>query len=134
MPLIKIEEVINWTGIDPETPKTYNHIERWISCPSKHGPNSYALRVSGDAMTSSHGKSYPPGCIIFVDPSQATTARSGDQIIARMHRDNSIVFKSLILDAGAKFLRSLNTAYPTIDAGFDVMGKVIGKYECEDNP
>lgn len=105
------------------------YVEKWISCPSPHSPSTYAMRVQGDAMLAQHGKSYPDGAIIFIDPSQDT--QSGDRVIARLTADQSVVFKQLIIEGGKQFLRSLNIHYPMIDSKFQVLGKVIGKYECE---
>jgi SOS-response transcriptional repressor LexA len=43
--------------------------DSWLSCPVPISEYGYALRVVGDSMTNpGPGRSYPAGCIIFVDP------------------------------------------------------------------
>ncbi|ODC01180.1 hypothetical protein A3197_01470 [Candidatus Thiodiazotropha endoloripes] len=102
-----------------------------LPCPASHGIHTYALRVEGDSMTSPHGKSYPEGCIIFVDPDQRGGVVSGDRVIAKLVGDNAVTFKVYIEDAGRQFLRPLNTQYPPITEEFRLLGKVIGKWEPE---
>ncbi|WP_123473531.1 LexA family protein [Pseudomonas protegens] len=111
--------------------ESYN-ADTWLSCPvpiSKHG---YALRVLGDSMTNpSPGRSYPTGCIIFVDPEAET--RTGDRVIARVPRTNEATFKVLVEDAGRQFLRPINPQYPIIDITEEthICGKVIGSFIAE---
>jgi len=101
----------------------------WLSCPvpiSKHG---YALKVRGDSMTNpGPGRSYPTGCIIFVDPEAETKA--GDRVIARVPRTNEATFKVLVEDAGAQFLRPINPQYPIIEITEEthICGKVVGSF------
>lgn len=105
--------------------------EDMLPCIACHGMHSYALRVDGDSMTSSHGKSYPDGCIIFVDPDQAGGVVSGDRVIAKLNGDSKVTFKQFIDDSGRKFLKPLNPQYPIITDEFRIIGKVIGKWEAE---
>ncbi|MEJ2609118.1 MAG: S24 family peptidase [Candidatus Thiodiazotropha sp.] len=105
--------------------------ELHLPCPASHGIQTYALRVEGDAMTSPHGKSYPDGCIIFVDPDQRSGIVSGDRVIARLNADNAVTFKVYSEDAGRRFLKPLNSHYPAIIEEFSILGKVIGKWEPE---
>lgn len=105
--------------------------EEFLPCPVSHGLGTYALRVAGDSMTASHGKSYPEGCVIYVDPSQAGGVSSGDRVIAKINGDAKVTFKQFIDDAGVKFLKPLNPQYPTIHDPFRIIGKIIGKWEDE---
>jgi SOS-response transcriptional repressor LexA len=105
--------------------------ELHLPCPTSHGIHTYALRVEGDSMTSPHGKSYPDGCIIFVDPDQRGGVVSGGRVIAKLNGDNAVTFKVYIEDAGRRFLKPLNTQYPPIIEEFRILGKVIGKWEPE---
>lgn len=103
--------------------------EMTVLCPVNHGPSTYALRVEGDSMTATHGKSYPSGCIIYVDPGQGVV--SGDRVIAKLQGSHEVTFKQYIDEAGKKFLRPLNTSYPLITDAFRILGKVIGKFESD---
>lgn len=102
--------------------------ESWAPCIASHGARTYALRVRGDSMTSAHGKSYPDGCLIFVDPDQRDPA-NGQGVIAKVNGDNAVTFKVIAMDAGRVWLRALNPAYPPITDHFRVLGTVIGKWE-----
>jgi SOS-response transcriptional repressor LexA len=125
--------IINWvqagSWVDVEDPDVAE--SDWLPCPSSHGPHSYALRVEGDSMTSSYGKSYPDGCIIFVDPDQRGGVASGERVIAKLNGDNKVTFKVFVQDAGRRFLKPLNPQYPMIEEPFCILGKVIGNWEPE---
>lgn len=83
--------------------------ENWLSCPVTISENGYALKVLGDSMTNpGPGRSYPTGCIIFVDPEAET--KPGDRVIARLPRTNEATFKVLVEDAGRQFLKTNKSA------------------------
>jgi len=104
-------------------------VESWLSCPVPISQSGYALKVRGDSMTNpGPGKSYPEGCIIFVDPELKPTI--GDRIIASIPRANEATFKILVEDAGVKYLRSANPQYPILPITGETLinGKVIGTF------
>lgn len=103
--------------------------EMWLSCPVPISKSGYALKVIGDSMTNpSLGRSYPAGCIIFVDPE--IECRTGDRVIARIPRTNEATFKILVEDAGRQFLRPINPQYPIIPITEEthICGKVVGSF------
>jgi SOS-response transcriptional repressor LexA len=103
--------------------------ESWLSCPVAISSSGYALKVLGDSMTNpSPGRSYPAGCIIFVDPE--AEAKTGDRVIARLPRTNEATFKVLVEDAGRQFLKPINPQYPIIDITEEthICGKVVGSF------
>lgn len=103
--------------------------ESWLSCPVPISDSGYALKVQGDSMTNpGPGRSYPAGCIIFVDPEAET--KTGDRVIARVPRTNEATFKILVEDAGRQFLRPINLQYPVIDITEEthICGKVVGSF------
>lgn len=112
-----------------ENPYIPGDAEQFIHCPVKHGPNTYALRVEGDSMTAQYGKSYPDGSVIYVDPGQIAGINSGDRVIALLEDDGEVVFKKYIKEGSTQFLSPLNPAYPPIHDPFQIIGKVIGKFE-----
>lgn len=103
----------------------------WLPCPVSHGLHTYALRVEGDSMTAPFGKSYPAGCVIFVDPDQAGGVVSGQRVIAKINGEPKVTFKVFVEEAGSRFLKPLNPQYPIITDPFRVIGRVIGKWEDE---
>lgn len=114
------EVVCNYESCDAEI---------WLSCPTPISSSGYALRVIGDSMTNpGPGRSYPAGCIIFVDPE--CESNIGDRVIARVPRTNEATFKVLAEDAGRWFLRPINPQYPIIDITEEthICGKVVGSF------
>jgi len=115
-------------AIDNYTP---GDAEEWLPCPIKCGHNTFALRVEGDSMTSmiAGAKTYPSGCIIYVDPD--VQVRNGSRVVARI--DGHVTFKIYREDAGERWLMPINTQYEKIQlsAGVTICGVVIAKYEPE---
>ncbi|WP_395608680.1 LexA family protein [Pseudomonas sp. B22129] len=106
--------------------------DSWLSCPVAISSHGYALKVLGDSMTNpGPGRSYPAGCIIFVDPEAET--KTGDRVIARLPRTNEATFKVLVEDAGRQFLRPINPQYPIIEISEEthICGKVVGAFMSE---
>lgn len=108
--------------------------EEWLPCPVNHSDKTFALRVSGDSMTSQHPgtRSYPEGVVIFVDPEKEAT--NGARIVAKIASENTSVFKLYVEDMGRKYLKSINTSYPPLDVtdiDFHICGVVIGAFMPE---
>lgn len=107
--------------------------EKWLPCPESCSANTYALRVNGDSMTSvvPGSKSYPDGCIVYVDPLVQVT--NGRSVIAKLPNSNEATFKIYKEDAGEKWLMPINTQYEKILINEDIRicGVVIAKYEPE---
>lgn len=102
--------------------------EEWLPMVHKLGPHAYALRVQGDSMTASYGRSYPDGAILFVDPEAHIT--NGCRVIAKIPGANEATFKVYAEDAGQRFLKPLNPQYPTITMTSDMIicGVVKGMF------
>ncbi|WP_024692777.1 LexA family protein [Pseudomonas syringae] len=125
VPLISWVQAGDWCEANYE----FHDGETWVSSPVPVSKNGYALRVLGDSMTNpGPGRSYPNGCIIFVDPE--AEARPGDRVIARVPRTNEATFKVLVQDAGRQFLKPINPQYPIIDITEEthICGKVVGAF------
>lgn len=134
VPLSKLVPVISWVAAggfceaaDPFLP---GQADEWIACPTKGGPNVYGLKVRGDSMTATHGKSYPDGCVIFVDPDLRSPV-NGQRVIACVEGASEVTFKVFVQDAGKVWLKPLNPQHPSIFDPFKVVGTVIGKWEGE---
>lgn len=128
IPLISWVQAGMWSdAVDIYEP---GYAERWLPFMKNNGENVFALRVDGDSMTSRFGKSYPEGCIIFVDPDQRMP-NNGDRIVAKLEGSDRTTFKVFTEDAGRRWLRPLNDSHPPFYDHFTVVGKVIGKWEDE---
>ncbi|MGZ0703296.1 LexA family protein [Pseudomonas piscis] len=127
VPVISWVEAINWTSrnLDDEALKE----KTTLPCPLAISKSGFALQVVGDSMTNyGPGKSYPHGCLIFVDPE--IVAKNGECVIASLPNVYLAVFKVLVEDAGRRFLKSVNPLYPMIEVtdGVRFCGKVIGTF------
>lgn len=123
--------LISWTQVGAWCEESYEQYDGdlWLSCPVPISTSGYALKVLVDSMTNlGSGRSYPTGCIIFVDPEAET--KTGDRVIARVPRTNETTFKILVADAGRQYLRPINPQYPIIDITEEshIYGKVIGAF------
>lgn len=92
------------------------------------GEQAFALRVTGDSMTSPYpgDRSFPDGTIIIVDPARAADA--GDYVVAKDVGTQKATFKRLAVDGGRWYLKPLNPTYLTLeidDPAMRVIGKVI---------
>lgn len=107
----------------------YHDSTTYLPCPAPHSRSTFALRVKGDSMTAPHGRSYPDGCIIYVDPEQRSP-KNGDRIVACLEgSDNDVTFKVYKNEDGRQWLLPLNTQHPPLFERFTVIGTVIGKWE-----
>lgn len=130
VPLISWVQAGDWhDAADPFQP---GDAERWMDCPVNHGASTFALRVRGDSMTAPHGNSrtYPEGCIIFVDPERRAPV-NGERVVARLDGSNEVTFKVYKNEDGRQWLQPLNPSHEPIREPFHVIGLVIGKWEDE---
>jgi SOS-response transcriptional repressor LexA len=102
--------------------------EAWYGVAKQHSKHTYALRVRGDSMTASHGKSYPEGSIIIVEPERKMPS-NGERIIAKLSGTSEVTFKVYKEEDGRRWLQPLNPAHLPIREPFHVLGTVIGKWE-----
>lgn len=104
--------------------------DRFLPVMRGHSTNTYALRVRGDSMTASHGRTYPEGCYIIVDPHRLAPV-NGERIVAKLEGSDEVTFKVFKNEDGRQWLAPLNTQHPPILAPFKILGTVIGKWEDE---
>lgn len=128
VPLVSYVQAGAWDGaVDSMQPGDADH---WLQCPRAHSASTYALRVRGESMTALHGRSYPEGCVIFVDPAQKAPP-NGARIIAKCEGSDEVTFKVFKSEDSRVWLQPLNPMYPAIHDRFRVLGTVIGKWEDE---
>lgn len=102
--------------------------ERWMHCPKPHSNQTFVLRVRGDSMTSTHGRSFPEGCYIFVDGAKRSPV-NGECVVACLHHSQESTFKIYKDEDGRRWLQPLNAAHEPMREPFHVLGTVIGKWE-----
>lgn len=81
-------------------------------------------------MTAPYGRSYPEGCIIFVEP-DLRSPTNGQRVIAKLAGSNDVTFKVYKEEDGRRWLQALNPTHQPIRDEFRIIGTVIGKWEDE---
>lgn len=132
----KAVPLISWVqaGAFCEAQDEYNvgDAEQWLSCPVRHGPRTYALRVRGESMRNPGSKpSFEDGDIIFVDPDLGANHKS--LVITKLDESNEVTFKRLLIDGSSWFLEALNPSWPnriiSIQKEAHICGVVIARLE-----
>lgn len=107
--------VISWVAagawaeaVEPYPPGISDRYE--LSEYDSKGP-AFWLEVKGDSMTSPAGLSIAEGAFILVDTE--ADVQPGKLVIAKLAHSNEATFKKLVEDGGRRYLKPLNTAYPT---------------------
>lgn len=128
VPLISWVQAGAWC--EAADPFVVGDAEMWLDCPVFHSEFTYALRVRGDSMTAPSGsqRSYPDGCIVYVDPLKRDVI-NGDRIIACMLDTQDVTFKVYKNEDSRQWLMPLNPLHEPIRDPFRVLGKIIGKWE-----
>jgi len=132
-PVTKKAPVISWASLESIYKGTFmlENNTNWVGCPHDISDSAFALEVENDVMTSSIGRTYPRGTLIFVDPNK--TEKTGDKVIAIDRSSNESVFREYVVDGGVKYLKPLNTAYPIqqFNDNTHVIGVIVGSYIAE---
>lgn len=130
IPLISWVQASNWCDAARDTTISFENVETWLDCPVAFTNGSFALRVRGDSMTAptGQGRTFPEGCIIFVDP-EKRSPNNGDRIIACLEHTDNVTFKIYKNEDGRQWLQPLNPAHEPIRDNFHVIGTIFGKWE-----
>ena len=127
VPLISWVQAGQWCEACEPLPANFDS-DTYLPCPVAHSPHTFALRVKGDSMTAPHGRSYPEGCIIYVDPERRSPI-NGDRIIACLDGGSKVTFKVYKNEDGRQWLLPLNPQHLPLHERFTVLGTVLGKWE-----
>ena len=79
-------------------------------------------------MTSTHGRSFPEGCYIFVDGAKRSPV-NGECVVACLHHSQESTFKIYKEEDGRRWLQPLNPVHEPMREPFHILGTVIGKWE-----
>ncbi len=126
--------LISWVAASgyckAEDPYLSCDADHWLDCPVFHSDSTFALRVRGDSMTAPSGASrtYPEGCIIFVDPAKRSPI-NGDRVIACLEGTDEVTFKVYKNEDGRQWLMPLNPLHEPLREPFKIIGVILGKWE-----
>lgn len=128
VPLISWVRAGSWSDVEDQYHP--GEADEWVDVyDTIPGDQTFALRVTGDSMTSPYAGdaiTFPDGTVIVVDPTRAASA--GDYVVAKDVTTQQATFKKLTTDGGRWYLKPLNPSYPMIeidDPAVRVIGKVI---------
>ncbi|EKO3629016.1 helix-turn-helix domain-containing protein [Vibrio metschnikovii] len=100
-------------------------ISEWHETTERTSKRCFWLKVEGDSMTSATGVSFPEGTLVLVDTER--DHENGSLVVAKLEDVNEATFKKLVLDAGQRFLKPLNTNYPimSVNGNCRIIGVVV---------
>jgi SOS-response transcriptional repressor LexA len=114
-------------GVWTEAVESYlpSSSDEWYETTERTSEKCFWLRVQGDSMTSPSGISFPEETLILVDTEK--DYQNSSFVVAKLIDVNEATFKKLVIDAGQKYLKPLNTAYPTlpINGNCKIIGVVV---------
>ncbi|MCK9706195.1 LexA family protein [Pseudomonas syringae] len=121
--------VVSWVAagewseaVEPYPPGAADEYD--VSDYKAKGP-AFWLVVKGDSMTAPTAPSVPEGSQILVDT--RAEVLPGKLVIAKLAGSNEATFKKLVEDGGVRYLKPLNSAYPTVQCADDcrIIGVVV---------
>jgi len=101
---------------------TLEEISEWLESDAHIQGEAFWLKVEGDSMTAPTGQSVPEGMYVLFDTGK--DPMNGSLVIAKLTDSNEATFKKLIIDAGQKYLKGLNPAWPMVPVNGNC--KIIG--------
>ncbi|MET4862989.1 LexA family protein [Morganella morganii] len=123
VPLISISQATNWKEI---MTNSFNDFEHWVEISGDVSTYSFAIKMSGDSMSSTDsGISIPDGSIVIIDPEE--TVISGRIIAGKFRNAQEVMIKKYTTDGPNSYLISLNKNYQSIliDDTFEIIGVCV---------
>ena len=116
IPIIEWKSTKIWETIVNEL-KTDGHFD-WVMIDPSIDHARFAIRVNGESMS----PQFQTNTILIIAPEREPKNR--DFVMAYLKKDNEVVFRQLIVENKYKFLKAINTIFPTIK--FENCDKIIG--------
>lgn len=105
IPIININETKNWVEVIRRL-KPDCHFE-WLMADPSIDKGKFAIRVKGESMW----PQFQENTLLVIDPTKE--AQNRDFVIAYLKENDEIVFRQLIIEDRYKFLKAINTIFPT---------------------
>ena len=99
--------VLSWESLAPPNSQGGRKHNAWLACPVEHSDETFALPVLGEAMIGDDG--YREGEIIFIDP--CVPPDHGRDVVVL--KDGIAFFRRLVVTPEGRFLKALNSSWPT---------------------
>lgn len=116
IPIIELEEALEWENIISKiTPS--NHSD-FIVIDHSTCQGKFAIRVKGESMW----PQFQINTVLIISTDKITKNR--DFVIAFIKESNEVVFRQMMIDGNYKFLKAINSLFPTIT--FETEDKLIG--------
>ncbi|HDU8430976.1 TPA: helix-turn-helix domain-containing protein [Morganella morganii] len=123
VPLISISQATNWKEM---MTNSFNDFKHWVEVSGDVSTYSFAIKMSGDSMSSTDsGISIPDGSIVIIDPEE--TVISGRIIAGKFKNTQEVMIKKYTTDGPNSYLISLNKNYQSIliDDTFEIIGVCV---------
>lgn len=107
-PVLSSLQAAKWRELFPDVTSAVT--EAWIESDAPLYGDGFWLRITNDAMESPIGLSIPEGSYVLFDTVREAVA--GDLVMVVFRGRTEPIFRKLVADAGTKYLKALNPAWP----------------------
>jgi transcriptional regulator with XRE-family HTH domain len=116
LPLLKISEIQAFLESDDKTSS-----ERWVSTDMTVSKEAFAIVAEGNAMA----PRFEEGTILIFEPEQKP--RDQDFVVALIKKQNTPLFKQILIDGDDRYLKSFNADYRTVfmDKDDSLLGTLV---------
>ncbi|WP_249743622.1 LexA family protein [Providencia rettgeri] len=122
VPLVSYVQAGRWKDMIEQR---FDEFTEWIETTAKVSGSSFSLRVVGNSMVDTTGRSrisIPEGAIVIVDPEK--DIYNGRIVVARLKDSNETTVKQYVVDGPNEYLMPINPNYKPIP--FDDTCEIIG--------
>lgn len=122
VPAITWEQVIEWSkDMDQPPPVSDKYYDSLNPCSER----SFIFAIQDDSMATAHGTSFPAGTFVCVDPALSDSPKSGEPVLAKIHKSDDVVFRFYVQEGSNRYLKPSNQGYKIVDDPFTVLGVYI---------
>lgn len=107
-PVLSSVQAAKWRELCPDVTSAVT--DAWFESDAPLHGDGFWLQITNDAMESPIGLSIPEGAYVLFDT--AREAVTGDLVMVVFRGRREPIFRKLVADAGTKYLKALNPAWP----------------------